>query len=98
MSGPLDSFRADFERRLANRRAMFAHLGIDVPDDGLARHMEDLRGTLLACTRCGHLGICEGWLAQGWPGVPMFCSKRDAWQRLMAAAPAAPANPRKAAE
>jgi hypothetical protein len=90
VSGLLQHITADFDRRLAVRRAMFAHLSIDIPEDRAAEVQADLRETLLACARCTNPGIPAGWVAQGRDGMPLFCHAREAFLRLEAMADSAP--------
>jgi hypothetical protein len=84
----LDHITDDFQRRLAVRRRMLGHLGLDFTDDEARCLRDDLRQTLLACARCGNPDICEGWVSQNRPGMPMFCRARDAFLRLEAASAA----------
>lgn len=85
MSGLLDTLSRDFSHRLGVRRKMMAHLGLQPTDSDAVALREDLRETLLTCTRCPHPEVCEGWIAQNRPGTPVFCRGRDSFLRLEAA-------------
>lgn len=82
MSGLLQHLSDDFDRRIAVRRHMIAHLGIVLTDDDVAGNQADVRTTLLCCARCSNPEICEGWIRQNRAGTPMFCGARDAFLRL----------------
>jgi hypothetical protein len=68
---------------------MFAHLGIDIPEDSAKEHFEDLRAALLACNRCTCPDTCQSWITQGHFGAPGFCRARTTMMRLQAASMAA---------
>ena len=90
MSGLLDSLSRDFSHRIEVRRKMMAHLGLHPTDSEAVALREDLRETLLTCTRCPHPDVCEGWIGQDRPGVHVFCRARDSFLRLEAALADAP--------
>lgn len=85
MSGLLDTLSRDFSHRLGVRRKMMAHLGLHPTDSEAFALREDLRATLLTCTRCPHPEVCEGWIGQKREGTPVFCQARDSFLRLEAA-------------
>lgn len=85
MSGLLDALSRDISRRMALRRRMMVHLGLEPTDGECAAHRDDIRETLLACSRCADPAVCEGWIAQNRAGVPAFCRARESFLRLEAA-------------
>lgn len=82
MPGLLDHVRRDFDRRLAIRRKMMAHLGVSIAEADAEAHRADLRTTLLSCASCPNPAVCEAWIEGRQDGVPMFCSARSAFLRL----------------
>jgi hypothetical protein len=80
----MDHVREDFDRRMAVRRKMLTHLGIDVPEDRADHHRPALRATLLACAGCQNPAVCEFWIANARPGTPLFCGARPAFDDLRA--------------
>jgi hypothetical protein len=78
----LGHVEADFSRRIAIRRRMFAHLGVDLNADRAEEFQDQNRETLLACARCAHSDPCERWLDAGCAGVPMFCKARAEFMEL----------------
>jgi hypothetical protein len=85
MSGLLDAMSRDFSRRIELRRRMMAHLGLRPTEGDCAAHRDEIRDTLLACSRCSDPAVCEGWVVQDRPGIPVFCRARDSFLRLEAA-------------
>lgn len=90
MSTLLKHITDDFDHRMALRRRMLTHLDISFTDDDAQTLRSDIRETLLACSNCPNPHLCESWLDDKTPGLPMFCKGREALQRLEAAV-AAPA-------
>jgi hypothetical protein len=85
MSGLLDHIGQDFTRRIDLRRRMMSHLGLSPTDSQAAALRDDIRSTLLACSRCADPAVCEAWMRQERPGTPIFCRGREAFLRLEAA-------------
>lgn len=84
MSTLLKQIEDDFDRRVAIRRRMFDHLGIDLDAAHADECFEENRETLLACARCANPDTCERWIDGGCAGAPMFCQARTAYMRLEA--------------
>lgn len=84
MSGLLDGVTRDFDARMATRRAMLAHLGIDLGEAATMRHREDIRATMIGCARCTRHATCAQRLAWRRPGdgIPETCICADAFLRL----------------
>ncbi len=82
MSGRLDHIVTEFERRLALRRRMLAHLQIDIPEDMATDLRPQIHATLIACATCPNPDICEGWIDSNHPGTPMFCRARGSFMVL----------------
>ena len=82
MSTLLRHVTFDFDRRMAARRGMMAHLNI-APTEGEARELvEEIRATLLTCGRCGAPGRCLEWQKTAHAGMPPLCGAREAFARL----------------
>lgn len=90
MSGVLEKWVSRFYTRQRLRHAMFAHLGIDIPEEKAPACFEELRAVMLACHRCHHDKACHCWVAQGQPGAPHFCPARSALKVLRRATPTRP--------
>lgn len=93
MSGLLAHITEGFDRRMALRRRMIAHLAL-VPRDltgGGGTGVETaavqlaLRDTLRACSACRDPAACQSWLDHGQSGLPLFCPGRGAFVNLSAA-------------
>jgi len=82
MSDVMDRIEGAWGRRMAVRRRMLAHLGVDIEDMTVPLEPADIRATLCACTRCRRPEVCEGWIAQKRPGVPAFCGARTSFESL----------------
>jgi hypothetical protein len=85
----MDRILDDWGRRMAIRRRMLAHLGVDIEDMAAPLDTSDIRATLCACTQCRDPKVCEGWISQNRPGLPAFCGARTAFLNLVAAAESA---------
>lgn len=82
MLKPIQRLAAGFERRMAVRRQMLDHLGIDLTADAAPAFQDELRQTLLACASCRRDAQCECWVRNGNPGVPEFCAAHEAYLTL----------------
>lgn len=82
MSDVMDRILDEWDRRMAVRRKMLAHLGVDIDDAAAPLDPADIRATLCACTKCRGPETCEGWIAQNRPGMPAFCGARTAFENL----------------
>jgi hypothetical protein len=82
MSGLLDGLSKDFTRRLTIHRHMLTHLNLHPTDRDCAIHRAPLRDTLIACSRCPNPEVCDGWIAQKRPGLPLFCQARESFLHL----------------
>lgn len=85
MSSLLQHIEKDFDRRMAVRRGMLAHLSLSFTDEQAEALRPEIRATLIACAACPNPEVCAGWVGHGHPGTPMFCRARDAFLRLEAA-------------
>lgn len=90
MSGALNNLLEHFKARQALRHAMFAHLGVDIPDEKAQIVFEELRATMLACNRCCAPDTCRRWMTQGHRGIPDFCCAKDPLKALQRASRARP--------
>lgn len=92
MSEILDKLADSWDQRMAVRRRMLTHLGIDIEDMTVCIDPADIRATLCACAHCRRPEVCEGWIAQDAPGLPAFCGARTSFQNLATAAERAQAG------
>lgn len=82
MSTLLQHVTFDFDRRMAARRGMMAHLGIAPTEDEAPELVAEIRATLLKCGQCGSPGRCLEWQKSACAGMPPLCSAREAFARL----------------
>ena len=82
MSEVMDSILDGWDRRMAVRRGMLAHLGVDIADEAALLETADIRATLCACAHCQRPEVCAGWVAQNRAGLPAFCGARAAFENL----------------
>jgi hypothetical protein len=84
MKTPLEGAARVFNRRLALRRRMLAHLHLDPSEEDAPRLVEDLRDTLLGCMRCSDPEACARWIDANCPRTPPYCRAQGAFLRLEA--------------
>jgi hypothetical protein len=75
----------DFDRRMEARRGIMAHLDLVPTEDEATGLFEELRATLLACSRCTAPDHCLSWQKTACAGMPPRCPAREAFARLEAA-------------
>lgn len=90
MSEVLERWVTRFQNRQRLRHAMFAHLGIDIPEEKAPICFEELHATMLACNRCRNIEPCQAWVAERRPGPPHFCPARSDLKVLKRATPTRP--------
>jgi hypothetical protein len=78
----LEHVAFDFDRRMAARRGMMAHLGIAPTEAEAPELIREIRETLLTCGRCDAPGRCLEWQKTARAGMPPQCSAREAFARL----------------
>ena len=84
MSELLKGLSREFDDRMALRRRMLDHLGIDLSDETALAYREDLRATMVGCSCCREKDDCALWLVWRRPGTPDRCIASDAFLRLQA--------------
>ncbi|UWQ54876.1 DUF6455 family protein [Leisingera caerulea] len=74
--------QADLKKHAELFDRMAATVGLDLEEEAVAGTLrfEEIAEAVLRCTRCGGVGACRKWLADGLrPGAeaPDFCRNRD---------------------
>lgn len=67
--------------------AMADKAGVDIGDQIISGHLSAsaLRGAVMLCTHCTHVGECQGHLRDGPAGeVPDFCLNKQMFETLKA--------------
>lgn len=82
MSTLLQHVTFDFDRRMAARRGMMAHLGIAPTEVEAPELVKEIRATLVTCGQCDTPGRCLEWQKAARAGMPPLCGAREAFARL----------------
>lgn len=74
--------QADLKKHAELFDRMAATVGLDLEEEAVAGTLrfDEIAEAVLRCTRCGGVGACRKWLADGLrPGAeaPDFCRNRD---------------------
>lgn len=78
----LENLERSIDRRFSLYREMSKRAGANTRSFRSEVDQSCVRAALLNCLSCRNTNACTAWLELDEPGVPLFCSARDAFLKL----------------